>query len=747
MKMNYKFKWLGGLVLPFIWSHSASAALLEEVVVTAQKREQNLQDVGIAITAFTGDQADALGWESGEDVAAQTPGLIATSFNGDSSTTFYVVRGLGQADFGDQHEAPTVVYMDGAYIPNTGAAAVQLFDTERIETLKGPQGTLFGRNATGGLIHVLSRKPTEELEAYLDIEVSEYNTFRIESAVSGSVTDNVQGRLSVMKHEADGFLDNSAGHDLREEDNLGVRLQLQTEFTDRLYGHLVMMYNQVDDISGGAYTPVLLAGDQADWSGFTPNSDPHKASSSPNGGLDKENYGVTATFTYDINEDWVFTSITNWQKNNKRYDEDSDSSPARQAEYFSDMDADVFGQEFRVNGKMDRSNWTAGVYYLNIDGDYRAHFRFPDLIGFANTSVLGDNFFSMETESWAIFGQFDYALTDSLTLTTGLRYTYDEKDIDLTSVCDAGPNPVTGVALPVITGFGPGWDGLNGCEAFGITGGLFGPQGSQTVVDAGRTVLDRRDEDLTAKLQLDWRLSDQVLLYAGYNRGMKAGGYSPSSDTAIFVEDLEFDKEVLHAYEVGIKSDFLDGRLRVNAAAFYYDYRDYQAFVFAGLSNVVINQDANVVGGEIEIITNPMDGLDVMLGVSILDATVEDLPGGVGDQDMLLAPDLTANMLIRKEWQLGNGNALAVQVDGVYVDDQTSSSVNTLGAAVDSYDVWNARASYISENWEASIFVRNLADEEYWTYAFDMSGYIAGNEAVRGYGPPRWAGVNFKYNW
>jgi len=724
-----------------------ASGLLEEIVVTAQKREQNIQDVGIAITAFTGDQVEKLGWHTAEDMGAQTPGLITTSFNGDSASSFFVVRGVGQADFGDQHEAPTVTYRDGAYIPSMSGQAVQMFDIERVEALKGPQGTLFGRNATGGLVHILSRKPTEEFEGYVELGVAEYDNISLQGAVSGSLTDDVQGRLSFIKNDANGYIDNSIGPDLHEKDDAAVRAQLQTQFTDRLEGHLALNYSNVDDIKGVSNTPVLLPGTTSDYSGFVPNSDPFKASMGGDTGLEKESYQLTATFTYDVTDSITMTSITDYQENKTAYRENTGGDPTQQFTYITGQDVETVAQELRFNGASDQSSWTAGVYYLNIDGDFNASFSVNDFPPFANISAIPSNEFSLETESWAIFGQFDYELTSSLSVTAGLRYTEDRKDLDLTASCASGPNPITGDPNPVISGFGAPFDGLGGCDAFGTTGGLLGPLGTPTTADAGHTILDRNDDDFTAKIQLDWRVNDATLIYAGFNRGMKAGGYSPSSSASTFVEDLEYNKEVLHAYEIGLKTELFDGRARVNAATFYYDYRDYQAFFLVGATNVVDNHDAEIYGGEIEVFAEPGDGWSIVGGLSLLNGTVEDIPG-VGDQDILLAPDLTANLLVRKEWDLSNGDSIAFQVDGVYVDEQTSNSINTLGAAVDDYTVWNSRLTYArGDDWEISLYVRNVGDEEYWTYAFDASHLIADNETLRAYAPPRYFGGSIRFNW
>lgn len=734
------------VTLPF---SAAAAGLLEEIVVTAQKREQNVQDVGIAITAFGGDQIESMGWHNAEDVGAQTPGLISLSYNGNSTTSFFVVRGVGQADFADHHEAPTVTYRDGAYIPNMSAQGVHFFDIERVEVLKGPQGTLFGRNATGGLVHVLSRRPTEEVEAYGEVEISEYDSARFEGAVSGPLMGNLQGRLSFVKNDADGYVDNSIGPDLYEKDDMALRAQLQAQVGGRLDGHVSFNYSNQDDLSGISYKPVLLPGGPGvHYSGFIPDTDPFKASVGGDNYQDKEAYQLTGTFGFDVADNIRLTSITDYQKNRSSYKENTGGEPTLQYSFASDQDVRTFAQELRLNSSMDRLNWTAGLYYLDIEGDYSIGFDINDFPPLANIAILGQIEFPLETESWAVFGQLDYQLTESLTVTAGLRYTEDRKDFDLTASCASGPNPTTGVANPVIPDFfGPPLAGLGGCDVFGITSGVLGPQGTPTIADAGRTTLDRKDEDFTAKIQLDWHVNDDTLVYAGFNRGMKAGGYTPDASASGFVEDLEYGKEVLHAYEVGLKTDLFNGRARLNTAGFYYDYRDYQAFFLVVTTNLVSNHDAEVYGGEIELFVEPADGWTLGFGLSLLDATVKDI-SGVGDQDMILAPDATANFLVRKEWWLDNDRGFALQFDGVYVDDHTANSVNSPGSAVDNYALLNGRVSYWhNSNWELSLFVRNLTDEEYWKYAFDTSHLVADSHTIRAYAPPRWVGGTVRYTW
>lgn len=723
-----------------------AAGLLEEVVVTAQKREQSIQDVGIAITAFTGEQVDSLGWHTAEDLGAQTPGLISTSFSGDSITSFYMVRGVGQADFSEWHEAPTAVYRDGAYIPNMTGQNIQMYDIDRVEVLKGPQGTLFGRNATGGLVHIVSRKPTEEFEFYGEAEFSEYDTTRFEGAASGPLADNIQGRISFVKNDSDGYVENNAGPDLHQRDDLALRTQLQAQVSDSLEGHLSFNYSNVDDLSGFGYKPVLLSGSTTDFSGFTPGPDPFRQSmASEPTFLEKEAYQLTGTITYDLTDNVTLTSVTDYQESKMDYKENTGGDLTQQFSYESSTDIHSIAQELRLNGSMDRVNWAAGVYYLYIDGDFEVGFDINDfdITPVDNVTVITRIGFPLETESWAVFGQMDYLLTDSLTVTAGLRYTEDRKDMLLNATCASGPNPHTGVAIP--TAFG-----IPGCPFFGVTDPAnVGPAGTPTIGTVGQTMLDRKDDDITAKIQLDWQVSDDTLVYAGFNRGMKAGGYSPSSSASTYVEDVEYSKEVLHAYEVGLKTDFFDGRARLNAAAFYYDYIDYQAFFLVVATNDVVNHDAEVYGGEVELFVTPAEGWNLGFGLSLLDATVKNVSGAGGaNQEILLAPDLSANFLVRKEWQLTNGGSVSLQFDGFHVSDHTANSVNSLGAVIDDYTVVNTRLNYRhSKNWEASLFVKNLGDEEYYTYAFDVSGLVGPVETIRAYAPPRWVGGSIRYTW
>ena len=233
-------------------SMTAHAVVLEEVIVTAQKREQSIQDVGISITAFSGEQIKQLGFTSTQEIDQQTPGLMVTDY-GNGVTTVFTVRGSSQLDFADHQEPPVAVYLDGAYNSYLSGVGFMFYDLERIEVLRGPQGTLFGRNATGGLVQLITAKPTREFEAYVELTGGEYGKRRFEGAVSGPITDTVSGRLSLFFDHDDGFIENRIGDDLLNTDNQSGRAQLLFEPNEDV-SLLISGRWAIDDVNGQGYS-------------------------------------------------------------------------------------------------------------------------------------------------------------------------------------------------------------------------------------------------------------------------------------------------------------------------------------------------------------------------------------------------------------------------------------------------------------------------------------------------------------
>ncbi len=762
------------------------AAVLEEIVVTAQKRDQSMQDVGIAVTAFTGEQLDQLGWASAEKVTAMSPGVTTIQPNGPSAF-FTNIRGVAQNDFsGDHQESPVAIYLDEAYISAASGAGFQLFDFERVEILRGPQGTLFGRNATGGLVHYITRKPSQETDGYIDLTFGDYNQRKIEGAIGGGISDTVAGRLSFVINEHDGVFDNRIGKDLNDGDDWAVRGQLLFDIGERTewlvsvraaeqdvkiapFSHRSARLNPVTGLGEAFNGPDLTAeGDSRNAVGFQDTAhDLFKGSINVIGFNKIETSGITSNLKIGIGDNMELVAITDFSNLEKDYIEDSDAGPGDFFAFALRSDIDQFSQEIRLTGTTDNMTWVVGGYYLDIDGEFfnggaASNFFAAAFPGFGlddpSLETLGlNNPFETETTSYAVFGQVEYDISESVRITAGVRWSREEKEMDFRQFFSLFSAPDT-FNVVVEDGLGLGgaiWtfnpntvSNAPGGPAFGfplITGN---PNDAEI------------DEDLiAAKLSLEWTPTDDLLWYVSYNRGIKAGGFNAPIDATDFYaglrapSEMKFDEEILNAYETGFKWTFADGLARLNGAAYYYDYQDYQAFALDSLTTVVFNTDAESIGLELELQASPMDGLDIMLGVAVIDNNVEDAftrPDGRDiDRDAVLTPDLNFNGMVRYEWPMAGGY-LAAQFDFNYMGDHFFQLKNSPVGEEDAYMISNASLTYTTESrrWSITAYVNNLTDEDHRLMVFDL----AADPATGGWGmyenfagPPRWWGISARY--
>lgn len=733
----------------------SSSLMLEEVVVTANKREQNLQDVGLSVTAFNGNQLKELGYSEPVDIVAQTPGVEMASFH--QSYASFNIRGVNQNDFADHLEPPIALYQDNAYIPHQGAARAQMFDVERVEILRGPQGTLFGRNATGGLVHVLSSRPTKEFSGYLDFTAAEYNLFKIEGAVSGSLTDALSARIAFVKNESDGWFENRSGEDLNNQNNYAVRTMFEWDVTDDTMLGLKIHGANNEDESGYAYShtptkvgpdglgvqvgedeiasyPNILGGDDivaecpgCDILGFNEPDNDSRTGSSQFGDFHRDIHG--ATFNLGMSFDnFNLTAITDYLVVDKFMAGDTDGTDREFFLYTTDQHSTSFAQEIRLDGGGSDFRWQTGAYYLTMDSDYLARVDLDVSVytGGSEPNILQSiTDYAIKMDTWAVFGQLEKDITDSLTLTAGLRYTEDDKEID--------------AVFSDLT------------VAFGLTSPTYFNK------DLYPSLAQKNFQNYSGRLQLDWRPNDEWLYYASYNRGHKSGNWAmpvfgleadPTAREEVNYPSLPHDEEVLESYEVGAKGSFHDGLAVFNASVFYYDYTDYQVFSLRNASQILFNRDATVSGGELELKLNPMTGLDVVFGASsIWEKTVENvpLPTGSGDRDLPQSPDFTFNTLIRYEWPVFDG-AMAVQTDYSWTDDFFFYAINEPVTHQDSYGVANARVSYTSgdESWQVALWAKNVLDEEYSAFRLDVSSLAICSCAPAA---PRWIGATASYRW
>ena len=686
----------------------AQSVLGDTIVVTAQKRDQDQQDVGISVTAYSGDQLRDLGFTDSIDLIAQTPGLEASGFGGGALNSFNI-RGVGQNDFAANQEAPVALYIDEAYQSSNVTTRFSLFDIERAEVLRGPQGTLFGRNSTGGLVHYVTVKPSQEAEAFIDFTGGEQGRVRVEAAAGGGLSDTVSTRFSFNYNRDDGLLENDIGPNTVKQKNFAGRGQVLVEPTEDVSILFKVQYAEENGSPNG-YSFGLPSFNATDFFGYVDaDGDPFTISD------DFESFKNTKVldFTGTLNWDLGFatlTSVTNFQDIEDFYGEDADASPTSAFHYTQSSIVEQFSQEFRLNFEGERHRTVIGVYYLNIDGDYSVQ-QFGDAFFGPDTF---ETLASQKTTTYAVFAQTEYDLTDRLAITLGARFNHDEKDYELESV------------------------------DFGF------PLFSDMI----------EESDWSGKAQLDYRATDNVLLYAGVSRGIKSSGFNLPL-TPLAVADLPFDSETLVSYEIGAKTALGD-RVRLNASAYYYDYNDYQAYnIDAFFNTLLFNADAEYYGAEVEFIANPVDGLDILLGASYIDTEVSGLPTDfntldpitfaaaqnfpTGVEEAPLAPEFTFNGLVRYA-RPALGGTVAVQGDFNWKSDHKFNLAQSEPAFEEAYGVVNARISYTSgdERWTASIFANNLTDTRYRTFGVDGTLFFGSSEDV--FGAKRWYGGNIRVN-
>jgi iron complex outermembrane recepter protein len=695
-----------------------------EIVVTAQKREQSARDVAISLSVYSGEELARQNITVAADIAKLTPAVgVSGSFAGQNVT--FSIRGVTQQDFQAHSEAPVAVYIDEGYLAANNAAGIGLLDIQRVEVLKGPQGTLFGRNATGGLVSIISNKPTKYWSASASASYASYNDVQLQGAVGGPVAENAQFRLAGMYHSNDGWLENinPNGGDLGGKETISVRGQLAVQPTGNLDLLFIGYYSDVRQ-SWGPYTllstrstiaggipnavivnsPTLFGESPSDFRNLRVN-----ANSAQSSGAYNTIGGGTFKADLDLGDAGDLTAITDYKVLTYDLRLDSDASAISFLDSITTANVENWSQELRYFKDFGGVRLTAGAYYLNINA------RTTDLqrlFGLGGVQVRSP--FGLKTDSYSGFAQAEFSLLPVLTLVTGFRATREEKDYRYNAFVEA----------------------LDG-----------------TPLVAGRAYAAKSGQWLySGKAQLEYRPNKDLLVYAGYNRGTKAGSFNaPFAGGATPADaDIPYKAEVLHAYEAGFKSSLLSGLATLDASAFYYDYNNFQAFKFVNFSTVVGNNPATVKGAEIALNMRPAQGLEIQAGVSYVDANVENvtLSNAMGIAIVDRRPPFTskwqANGSIRYAFAVGGGEA-SLQGDVQYRSTFYFSLTNFDATKVTGYALLGARAAWQTpdEKWEFAVFGKNLTDKRYRTVGFEASDF--GGFTQVGYGEPRWIGGSISY--
>ncbi len=660
---------------------AALQAQIEEIVVTAQKRQQDANDVSITMNVFTGDLVKELGIAAGEDLARFTAGLnVNESYP--VGVPQYTIRGVGFQNLTTSASSTVGLYVDGVNIPYTVMSRGILFDLERIEVLRGPQGDLYGRNTTGGQINFISRKPTQEFEAGVTASYGSYQTVDFEGYVSGPVAQRAWGRLAYKTTQAsEGWQESLTRDDELGEKNVhGLRAILDLDISEEAKLEINLSYgrdksdNQAPvaydarELGVGLalfpYQPLQNYIDIASYTGpgdlftlpltstppwFSDGSDPRDADwtnayTSPISGVthnlrprrNNESLGLSARLEWEISG-LKLVSLTAYNEFERREAFDSDGGYFVDANNLNNTEIEVFSQEFILSGETERLTWVAGLYYSNDDVEeqyllYMADsgFGFGALpfnnVPFAFSPVLElDTRYVQDTESKAVFGHVEWALADRLRLILGARYT--DESIEWSGCTFSTEDNSLGNFMNLLFGasLGPGDCGIINDDP-ASPNSIFAATNPN---DAFQVYSDSISTNKAMwKAGLDYRFNDDMLAYFTVSHGFKSGGFNGAQGNTTS-QLLPYRPEELTAFEVGAKLTLLDNRMQFNANTFYYDYKDKQegdvavTFVgnIVGLTNV---PKSEVYGVETEINFRPVTGLDLFFSAAWLDSEVKE---------------------------------------------------------------------------------------------------------------------------
>jgi iron complex outermembrane receptor protein len=740
----------------------ASSQGLEEVVVTAQKRAESLQDTPIAITAISGDQLQQFNRDDVAAIASQTPSLAYSEAGGESQI---YIRGVGSNLFSVGADPSVAINLDGIYLGRSNMGLTQFLDVERVEVLRGPQGTLYGRNATGGAINIYSRMPTESLEGYGSVIVGSDERREMNAAVGGPLSDNWSFRLAVRGLKDDGYTDNLDPSGGKIDDNdlqamRGVIRFAQGAFTATLIGD----YSEFD----GGNTSIKPVNDGiglAQSAGAVVSPSVHETRLNFPSFLIWQTGGITANVDWEISDALSLTATLGYREWDSDFLFNTDGTEIEVTRTTQIYDTSQYSAELRLNGEHGWGKWIAGAYWLDEDkfgglGLVRAGFtnalanRPPAII--PSTTFPPRTFvFLSENEgrASAVFGQLDFELTEQWTLTAGVRWSEEDKD-DSTYFVTLLPDT----------------------ELLG----LFSPRPLPARPSApGPT--NRIDSEswsaFTPKVGVQWQPAPEQLYYLSWSKGFKSGGYNAFQTT-----NPVYDPEFIKATELGAKTQWLDDRLRLNGSVFHYDYSDLQVSTFLNSLTLTTNAaEATIKGVEVELQALPVDNLELQVAATFLDAKYDSFTtvfgscnaanqaldprcaGRVGQPRLVdasgktlnNAPEFKGTFSANYTIPLAAGGRISVFGQVSHQGEVFFNADNSASMTQDSYTLVDARIGYETESgaFAVALFAKNLTDEEYFhnivqfTSTSDTARDIFNVGHALGYpAPGRQWGLELRYN-
>ncbi len=621
---------------------------VDAIIVTVNKREQNLQDVPATVTALSGELMQDAGVKDIKDLQILTPGLTVTSTSNETVTTARI-RGVGTVGDNAGLESSVGIVIDGVYRPRNGVSFGDLGELSRIEVLKGPQGTLFGKNTSAGVINILTAEPEFEFGGNAEITVGEYGTVGGSASVTGPIFgDNVAGRLFFAKRQRDGFLDVETGDGPRNlsedvnQDFWTIRGQLLATPSDDLSIRFIADYTKRDESC--CLATQLQVGNAANSRAAFINQVQPNGIATDEKVFNRTAYGNRSTrqfvqdkgYSLEVNWDVLdgigLTSITAGRNWKAETGQDSDFTAAdlvyRPDDGTNYVEFSQFSQEFRANGELGPVNWLVGTFYAKEDLDNRSRLLYgTDFYAYFDNRVLGsvpafvglspaaihqpgngsDDRYAQTDETFAVFTDNTWTINEALKLTVGLRYTWSDKSLTTDYTTTGASCDQAEAAFGTLAGL------AGTATATSVVGGLCLNAENNDFDDLGVYTQDRSEEELTGTIKLAWDITEDVMLYGSYARGYKSGGYNLDRVNIVCPlggrttttiaglacvnntkpidfqpnPDTSFDGEKADSYELGIKTKWFNNSLLLNATAFYQEYTDFQLNTFVGTAFIV----------------------------------------------------------------------------------------------------------------------------------------------------------------
>jgi iron complex outermembrane receptor protein len=686
--------------------------VLEVIEVTAQKRVQNLQELPTAVTVFNSDAIREKGITDVEDLSIYTPNMQISETPGGSTGATIAIRGSVTINPAVTWEPTTGVYIDGVFVSKNIGGLFDVAAIERVEVLRGPQGTLYGKNTIGGALSIMTRKPSGELGGEVRVGAGNYNMKDLYmSADSNQINDNLSFNITANKKTRDGFYDNLSANSpvkkFKELDSTSLRFGALYEHSEDLNFYYTYDYSDKD------LTPSM---GQSSIVGVTPDDTEIRKESAALDGAEfdrSESSGHALTVTWQSSENLTIKSISAFREINYEDGNDYDGFDLLGFHTIRRVDHEQTSQEVQFIGNVDKLNYVAGLFYFNEE----SHAENPYILGFGTIN----NYYGVESESVAAYANLDYKLSDKLTIAGGVRWTSEEKTFYIEHPDD-------------------------------FSFAYFFP--------LPRTTANDTWQNTSAMASVSYELSDNVHTYVKVSQGWKAGGFNGEAATAEIAVN-PYDEEKVLAYEWGLKSRWLDQRLQANVAVFYNDITDMQMSEFLGAYSDIQNAGAAKVKGlELELIAVITEELTANFNYGMLDSEYDkfvtyDVYTGVAN-DVTDSAEFPYNP--DNKWSFGLNylteldiGTLSISADYSYVDDHFVYHNQPAAefTRIESYSVFNARISLreiADTNFSVSIWGKNITDEEYRINGIpmgDATGAFIGG--INYYGDPATYGAEVSY--